>query len=67
MNNKILFTEEEANLNLQNINLNSDFKDIFKKCSLIKNQEYDIIEQNKKDLSSTLNIMKEYTTYLKVK
>ena len=62
----LLLTEEELNLNLHNFNLNSDIKDIFKKCTLIKEIEHDIIEQNKRDIISTLNIMKEYIMNLKV-
>lgn len=66
INKEILFSEEEANFHLETINLNSDIKDIFKKCSLIKQEEFAIIEQNKKDIFNTLHIMKEYTKQLKV-
>lgn len=67
LNNDFLLIEEEANLNLETINLNSDFKDIFKKCTLVRDKEYGVIEQNKQDIINTMNIMKEYISCLKVK
>jgi len=48
------------------MNLNSDFTDIFKKCSIFKEKEKAIIEENKKDLISTLEIMKQYNLILTV-